>query len=603
MAEHAAQIPLKKRLLTAGALATSVLLMALGVSQVAGGAAHAAGALFSCDENTLYGINSSGAFDSINATTGAATVLRTQSPSNNALGITQGGGAAYATLNSKTATASGTITKYDPVADSTTKFSAYVPSATYRGAVDPSTSIYYYAQGNATKAAVYAFNTKTDTPIGQVGYLDFAQASTGDFAFSTTGVLYAVSGSQVVRVDGTLPTTVSTTSELSTTEIANLGSVTASPGIAFSTNGFLYVAVNGTIEKINPVSGTTVATNTITDSNGTFTPTDLASCNYADGLSAQTSVDQRWKSADQFTLTIQGGANNTLSDGNTATTTGSATGTQAVTAGADLVTAGNAYTVTQTAAPGSGTDLTDYDTTWACTSASGKYGVNGLGDTATVTLPSTRDDDVSCLFTNTLVAKHVVGQNDQYSTPTNTAIDDSAASSPSVLDNDSGTGLTITGNSDVSHGTLSFDTTTGHFTYTPNNGFAGTDSFTYTVADPSGQSMTPTVTLIVGPTAVADQGTVTVGGSVTTTAANGVLANDQGTGLTASNASAPAHGTVTLDSDGSYTYTSTGTYSGIDTWTYVVTDAGGHHATGTVHDDGQPQRGRRHTARHAGRHR
>ncbi|RKR76522.1 Ig-like domain-containing protein [Frondihabitans australicus] len=577
MADHKARIPLKKRLLTAGALVTSALLMGLGITQVVGATANAAGSAFSCDENTLYAINSSGAFESIVANSGAATTLPSQSPSNNALGISQNGTYAWSTLNTTAANASGTIVRYDPVAGTSTNFSAYVPANTYRGAVDPSTGIYYYAQGNTTSAAVYGFNTTTNTAIGQVGVLSLNQASTGDFAFSTTGTLYVVSGNEVDRVNAKLPTT-SSTAAIGVTKIAQLGSVTASPGIAFSTNGYLYVAVNGNVQQINPSTGTTVNTYAINDGSGnTFTPTDLASCNYADSLQAQASVDQRWQSGDQFTLTIQGDSNNTLSYGNQATTTGSATGTQSATAGSNLVTGGNTYTVKET--PSGTTSLANYSTTYSCTDAKNNVVTSGNGTTATVVTPTSSDTDISCLFTNKLTAVHTFAGNDSYSTPLNTTLN---VASPGVLANDGGTGNAIVSNTSPANGTVTLNKTDGSFQYVPNTGFAGTDTFTYTDQDSSGTQKTATVTVVVGPVATDDSYTATAGTADVVNARNGVLANDRGTGLTASNASTPAHGTVALNADGSFTYTPTGTYSGTDTWTYTVTDSGDHTATGTV---------------------
>ena len=47
------------------------------------------------------------------------------------------------------------------------------------------------------------------------------------------------------------------------------------------------------------------------------------------------------------------------------------------------------------------------------------------------------------------------------------------------------------------NGTLSLDTSTGAYTYTPNNGYTGDDSFTYTAATSNGTSPTATATLIV----------------------------------------------------------------------------------------------------------
>jgi hypothetical protein len=69
----------------------------------------------------------------------------------------------------------------------------------------------------------------------------------------------------------------------------------------------------------------------------------------------------------------------------------------------------------------------------------------------------------------------------------------------SVLSNDQGPGLSITGFGATSAqgGTVALNTATGTFSYTPARGFEGTDSFTYTIANAAG-SDTGTVNLTVG---------------------------------------------------------------------------------------------------------
>ncbi len=83
------------------------------------------------------------------------------------------------------------------------------------------------------------------------------------------------------------------------------------------------------------------------------------------------------------------------------------------------------------------------------------------------------------------------------------------------------------------------------------------------------------------PAAGADAITVTAGGP-TTVGAPGLLGNDQGTGLTVTGSTQPAHGTVTVGKDGSYTYTPADGYSGDDTFDYTVTDGNGKSDTVTV---------------------
>jgi len=86
------------------------------------------------------------------------------------------------------------------------------------------------------------------------------------------------------------------------------------------------------------------------------------------------------------------------------------------------------------------------------------------------------------------------------------------------------------------------------------------------------------------PIAVADSYTAYEDTELTVNAP-GVLGNDSdpnGDSLSASLATGPAHGSVTVNSNGSFTYTSALNYNGADSFTYTVTDTCGGTATGTV---------------------
>src|SRR5207249_1727102 len=66
---------------------------------------------------------------------------------------------------------------------------------------------------------------------------------------------------------------------------------------------------------------------------------------------------------------------------------------------------------------------------------------------------------------------------------------------------------------------------------------------------------------------------------------DGVLANDVDLGgfsLTATLATGPAHGTLSLAADGSFVYTATAGFAGADTFAYHASDAAGNTATGIV---------------------
>ncbi len=169
------------------------------------------------------------------------------------------------------------------------------------------------------------------------------------------------------------------------------------------------------------------------------------------------------------------------------------------------------------------------------------------------------------------------------STPFNTPL---VISGPDgVLSNATGTSLSVTLNTGPADGTVVVNAD-GSYTYTPNTGFTGTDSFTYTVTDLFDRTATGTVTIDVSvpapPVANNDTGTTPFNTPLVVSAADGVLANDTGTGITVTAHTAPSHGTVTIASNGSYTYTPNTNYAGTDSFTYTITDSVDRTATATV---------------------
>jgi hypothetical protein len=121
----------------------------------------------------------------------------------------------------------------------------------------------------------------------------------------------------------------------------------------------------------------------------------------------------------------------------------------------------------------------------------------------------------------------------------------------------------------------------GTITYGPNDGFTGTDSYTYSVADDAGAADTAEVTIQVNednqpPTASADEDTTTAGEPVTTD----VLANDtdpDGTldESTVAVQSGPSDGSATANADGTITYTPNSGFTGTDSYIYTVKDDDG----------------------------
>jgi hypothetical protein len=164
------------------------------------------------------------------------------------------------------------------------------------------------------------------------------------------------------------------------------------------------------------------------------------------------------------------------------------------------------------------------------------------------------------------------------------------ASASGILASDilpSGESGIISLNSTASHGTVVVNAD-GSFSYTPNTGYAGSDSFTYKVTDTNGQTAIATVTLNVqagAVTATANNYTAQENQALSVSAASGVLATDilpAGETGTASLNSAASNGTVVVNADGSFSYTPNTGYAGTDSFTYKVTDSNGQTAIATV---------------------
>jgi uncharacterized repeat protein (TIGR01451 family) len=178
-----------------------------------------------------------------------------------------------------------------------------------------------------------------------------------------------------------------------------------------------------------------------------------------------------------------------------------------------------------------------------------------------------------------------------------TVAEDAATAAIAVLANDSiapdtGETLTISAVTQGSQGGVVVVTGGGAgLTYRPAADVAGTETFTYTVADGRGGSDTATVTVTVTsvndlPTAAADSATV---GRNTSPAAIDVLGNDSTAPDTGETLAIGAvtqgtqGGTVTITGGGTgLTYAPAPGFSGTETFTYTIDDGRGGTATATV---------------------
>ncbi len=156
---------------------------------------------------------------------------------------------------------------------------------------------------------------------------------------------------------------------------------------------------------------------------------------------------------------------------------------------------------------------------------------------------------------------------------------------------------TVTIVQNPTNGTVSVNPTTGAVTYTPANGFAGQDSFTYTIKDNNGAvSNTAIVSITVVnaiPVANNDQATTNENqATIINVVANDTDADGNVDATTVTLVQNPGHGAATVDAiSGAVTYTPTAGFAGNDSFTYTVRDNNGalsNVATVSVHVNAPP---------------
>ncbi|MBA7598743.1 MAG: tandem-95 repeat protein [Calditrichaeota bacterium] len=179
-----------------------------------------------------------------------------------------------------------------------------------------------------------------------------------------------------------------------------------------------------------------------------------------------------------------------------------------------------------------------------------------------------------------------VAVDDAYSVNEDT---DLVIGAPGVLDNDSDieddplTAVLVAG---PSNGSLTLNTD-GSFTYTPDAGYNGTDTFTYKVSDGKLESSPATVTITVdevndAPVAVDDEASTDENSLVIINVLENDVDADVGDVLSVASVTQGANGSVVINPDGTVTYTPNENFSGSDSFTYTVSDNNGGSATATV---------------------
>ncbi|NOU62088.1 Ig-like domain-containing protein, partial [Marinifilum caeruleilacunae] len=145
--------------------------------------------------------------------------------------------------------------------------------------------------------------------------------------------------------------------------------------------------------------------------------------------------------------------------------------------------------------------------------------------------------------------------------------------------------VVISANTNPTHGSLVIHSD-GAFTYTPNKGYFGNDSFEYTLMDVDGDVSTATVYIIVDPLdydPIANDDFDTINEEEIST--GDLFANDEdfiNDPVVVISNTEPSHGTVDVNADGTYVYRPNVDFYGIDTFTYTLQDSDGDTDTATV---------------------
>ncbi len=388
--------------------------------------------------------------------------------------------------------------------------------------------------GNADLAAQIRAGSGTSTNVAPVGTSDTYSTTPG-----TAITITAASGVLANDTDAngnTLSASLVGNVTNGTLTLNANGSFTYTPNANFSgTDTFTYRASDGSL-----TSGVTTVTITVAATN-----------------TAPVATADSYNATEDTPLTVAAASGVLANDTDAQNNTLTASVVAGPTSGTLTLNANGSFTYTPNA-NFSGTDTFTY--------RASDGSLNSANTTVTITVAPVNDPPVAV--------------NDSYSTTTDTALTVPVATG--ILANDTdveNSTLTATVVAQPASGTLTLNAN-GSFTYTPNTGFTGTDTFTYRANDAAADSGVATVTITVAapnaaPVAVADNYNATEDTALTINAAAGVLANDTDSDsdpLTATIVAQPTSGTLTLNADGSFTYTPSANFNGTDTFTYRASD-------------------------------
>ncbi|WP_068604245.1 Ig-like domain-containing protein [Paenibacillus swuensis] len=233
---------------------------------------------------------------------------------------------------------------------------------------------------------------------------------------------------------------------------------------------------------------------------------------------------------------------------------------------------GDAIVFTLNTAPANGVAVVNPDGTFTYTSNVGFVG----SDVFTVLVTDTNGGTAVSTVTVYVVTQPPIVQDLTVNTTTNVPVNGQV-----IATDPDGNPITFALGAAPANGTVIVNPD-GSFTYTPNLGFLGTDTFTVVVSDNNGASTTGTVTVNVSnippvaqDTSASTPRNVAVSGPVPAT-------DPDGNPLTYAVTVPAANGTAVANPDGTFTYTPNLNFIGTDTFTVTISDGLGGTATSVV---------------------
>ncbi|MGP6149924.1 tandem-95 repeat protein [Priestia flexa] len=318
-----------------------------------------------------------------------------------------------------------------------------------------------------------------------------------------------------------------------------------------------------------PINGTAVV-----NADGTFTYTPNLNYNGTDTFSVLVSDGQGGTAVSNISITIVSVNDPPVVQDRTITTTVNIPILSSVPASDPE---GNALTYTVEQPPTNGTVILNGDGTFTYTPNPAYVG----GDLFTVLVTDSEGATALSTITVTVLATNgnTTAQDAQLTTP-----EDIPVQGQVVATNVLGNPLVYTLQGSPAFGTVTLDSATGVYTYTPNQNFNGKDSFTVFVTDNAGgnaiSSQVITVTPVNDPPVVPNYQITTL---EDTPIASVVIATDvDGNSLTYSLLVAPTNGVALVNTDGTYTYTPNPNFNGTDQFTVLVDDGQGGTATSII---------------------